>query len=330
MASLRSSTVKMPASAFPVDGSALDKLDKRLSTPIFRLRIGIVLEVLSSVPGCFFGMPAFHIASPVLAALLCGGKPTTEAGPWLVFLACTGLLLSLWFAAQASSPIDRRLFKILYSPISLIAAPAVGCSLLEVLLPSDANAKSAAYFHLVGWYLSIMWVLHLKARYPRRRPAVCEDIRDYSKSLSNIVAMLRSGDPGAAFPSGDVAGSVTFAYPVLRCWSVAAAGAAASSPALPGAAIACVLLSAFGRMYFLAHHALDVTVGALLAASVCAAVDVTLSPFSRLAALPASTAGSTSCTCEVHTPWWHAVAALALLAVFAKVTNAKGAAPAQK
>ena len=51
---------------------------------------------------------------------------------------------------------------------------------------------------------------------PKKWPALAADRAAWR-------AMLKSGDANAAFPSGDVAGSVAFAYPLWRCAAAAAA-----------------------------------------------------------------------------------------------------------
>jgi hypothetical protein len=126
---------------------------------------------------------------------------------------------------------------------------------VHAVAASDAHARGAAAFHLVAWCAAVAPVLVLKHTTQRRRPVTCEaehvgaEVLRASerKRLANICAMLRSGDANAAFPSGDVAGSVTFAYPIWRC-----AEESGSPPALRLLAVACVCLSATGRMYWCA------------------------------------------------------------------------------
>ena len=65
--------MSLPASRFPVDGGLIDRLDKRLSAPLFRLQLGLAGEALLSLPGCFFGMPGFHVISPTLVACAVDG-----------------------------------------------------------------------------------------------------------------------------------------------------------------------------------------------------------------------------------------------------------------
>ncbi|KAK3282295.1 hypothetical protein CYMTET_9961 [Cymbomonas tetramitiformis] len=63
--------------------------------------------------------------------------------------------------------------------------------------------------------------------------------------------LLREMSPRASFPSGDVAGAAVFAG---VCWTVTGS---------PGYLVA-IAVSAFGRMYFHAHHFLDILVGGLV------------------------------------------------------------------
>ena len=84
------------------------------------------------------------------------------------------------------------------------------------------------------------------------------------KKLARIGASLRASDPNASFPSGDVAGATAFAC--------------ALAPTHPTLALALVCGSAFGRLYWRAHHLLDCLAGAattLAAHSLLAAILVT-------------------------------------------------------
>ena len=60
-------------------------------------------------------------------------------------------------------------------------------------------------------------------------------------------------DGNASFPSGDVAGAVVF-------------GASVAKAGWPGLGMALILGSAFGRVYWRAHHVLDVCAGGLFGA----------------------------------------------------------------
>ena len=71
-----------------------------------------------------------------------------------------------------------------------------------------------------------------------------------AKKLPRIARSLRASDPNASFPSGDVAGATAFCLALL--------------PTHPGVAGACVAFSAFGRLFYHAHHVVDVACGALI------------------------------------------------------------------
>merc|ERR1711971_7261 len=68
---------------------------------------------------------------------------------------------------------------------------------------------------------------------------------------------LTTRDPNASFPSGDVAGSVAFAWALMRGCN------------MPITAVCVVCLALFGRMYWRAHHFFDVVTGASIAAVCC-------------------------------------------------------------
>merc|ERR1719271_1693349 len=88
----------------------------------------------------------------------------------------------------------------------------------------------------------------------RRRPIISGCGR--TKGLSSLEPILyRNGL--ASFPSGDVMSAVCFAFPIRHAHPWLAAG--------------IVLLTAFGRIYFRAHHFFDVLGGAALAYTICAA-----------------------------------------------------------
>ena len=292
---------RVESSRWPIDHGTLDVLDKRLSAAIFNLQLGVVLESLLSVPGCFFGMPAFHVVAPALLACSVDRTGCRAAQPWAMFavLSATMSLFCAWGLIQRSSEALRHA-RLLYLPPTMLASPPIGVSLARALTTDDA-ALAACYYFLLAWYASVLPVLTLKAVARRRRPVACDGISRAAegKALPNIPAMLRSGDPNAAFPSGDVAGAVAFAYPLWHC-----AGA-------PSLAVACVALSALGRMYWLAHHLLDVACGAAISLLTCVALDVALG----------AAAGGTL------TQLWHPILAFVVVIAYVKLTGVADAAP---
>lgn len=101
-------------------------------------------------------------------------------------------------------------------------------------------------------------------------------------------------DPNAAFPSGDVGGAVSVAYALIRCGGDCRL------------ALACVVLSAFGRLYWQAHHLLDVLAGALISLVTCMALELLLQH--------RGDQGS-----AISVAWWHPAIALIVLFVQQRV-----------
>ena len=339
-------------SRFPVDGGTLDLLDKRLSAPLFRLQLGLVGEAILSIPGCFYGMPAFHVLSPTLIACALGGCSAASDESVATLAAASALLVVFWFYAQSSPARLNRVF-LLYLPPTLVASPIVGLWLVHWVAAADSSAQAAAAFHLLAWFASTTAVISIKHAARRRRPLACDpshighDVTRAveGKALSNICTMLRSADPNAAFPSMDVAGSVAFAYPLWRCASYASPSSqlAQHAVALRVLAVASVALSATGRMYWQAHHLFDVTCGGLLAVLTCVVLDLSLGSF-----VPSLTADSHvealtpwwhpfvradshvgAASCVATTPWWHPFVALLMLLIFAKLSGADKATPSR-
>ena len=330
-------------SYFPTDGGSLDKLDKRLSSPLFTAQLGLIGEALLSIPGCFFGMPAFHLVAPFLVACALDGCKDASLGALLLALAFAIVLVGTWLFAQ-SLPERAKHLHILYLPPALILAPILGLLVIRWAAIADPNAQAAAAFYLVAWNITLVPVLGLKHACGRRRPVAC-DAKDIgkavpmaaeSKALPNICMMLKKGDANAAFPSGDVAGAVAFAYPLWRC--------ASSATPLLGAvgikcvAACCVLLSATGRMYWQAHHLLDVTCGGLVSLITCIALDRLFAFFVVADGAGASmfssaywfgSAPAAATTVVATAVWWHHFVAQLVLIIYAKLSGADKSTPSK-
>ena len=308
-------------SSWPADGSKLDLADKKISGFFFRLLLPLPLECVLSVPGAFFGMPAFHSVAPATIACALGGCREAPETAMYAYAMCVCLLLAAWAYVQ-SSPSRVKTQAHLHTPPALVLSPMLGVALTRLI--ADAHAQSAAYLYLVVWYSSILPVITFKSAAGRRRPLAsdakhigAEAVKAVGlKGLPNIPRMHATGDPNSAFPSGDVAGAVAFAFPLLRCtssWSVTPA----STWLLPACGCTCVLLSACGRMYYQAHHLLDVVCGALFAAG------------SGLLLETAFTGGlSSGDACSPSRGWWEPFVALVSLAAYAKLTKVHKAVPA--
>ena len=131
------------SSRFPTDGGFLDSLDKYLSGPMFRLQLGIVLEAVFSIPGCFNGMPAFHVVSPSLIACSVGGRCSDSSRLARVALVLFSLALLFVWPLVHLKPENVRFAKVLYQPAAMIVSPAIGLGLAH-WLTVETSARSAA------------------------------------------------------------------------------------------------------------------------------------------------------------------------------------------
>jgi membrane-associated phospholipid phosphatase len=284
---MASPMVAAQASRFPRDGDALDAFDNWLSSPIFHLRLSKPAELLLSIPGCFFGMPAAGAPAALLLALLTGGHGgSSTAWPLTAMLAVALLCIHfrLMLAWDEARPVATAALaaRTVYSVGSVAVAPLLAIGAAQAL---ELPGGGAAYAYLLVWYSAIGPVLALKQAARRRRPiaAAHHPGNPLPHKALRAIRCIISHDSNASFPSGDAAGAVAFALPLWRC-----AG-------LPVAAVACVLLSCAGRLYWQAHHLLDVTFGALVALSSAVLVEAALS----------ERGGLCSAT------WWHPIGAQA-------------------
>ena len=233
-----SSARAVQSSRFPADGGALDLADKAATRLISRLRLPMAVECVLSCPGCFFGMPAFLVAGPQLVSALVakGAAPPWRAG------CTTAALVATWLAGVHPAVENKTALGFLYAPPVMVAAPVVGS-----LLSGDCGA---ARYATTLWLAAMVPVVAVKRAARRRRPVTFDFAAAEAKRLGRISRSLRASDPNASFPSGDVAGATAFAC--------------ALSSTHPTLAVAVVALSAFGRMYYHAHHVTDCAVGCLL------------------------------------------------------------------
>lgn len=235
------------SSRWPRDGSGLDLLDKRLSMPVFTLRLGRTLEALLAFPGCLFGMPAFGApAALVIELATSGGTPAGRVVAALLLLTVAGL-----WAAVLFTPTGLGRARALYSPPTALLTPWLALGLLR----TDAlgfGGGGAGCLYLITWFACIAPILVIKALTGRRRPLACavEHIGEgcvgaLARKEPHVIILMLRRDANASFPSGDVAGAVCFARGLWGC------GGALGAPA----AVGCVLLAALGRMYWQAQRA---------------------------------------------------------------------------
>jgi len=248
------------------------------------------LEVVLSVPGCFFGMPAILAVAPSIVAAATSNTNTVSRQS-VITLGAGGLLLCLWGVVLSVPRHSERIALKLFSMRACVVGPAVGMYLVESNPGFGAAARSQAHLTLLSWFVSLAPTLVIKHQTRRRRPLVCEaaqlgEITSKSVALKrlSIIPHLLRRDSNAAFPSGDAVGALVFAYSLHRC-------------GYRGWALTCALGSCAGRIYWHAHHVLDVTTGAAIGFGTSAVLDWLTSVVS----------------------WQHAAAAQAVLTVIALV-----------
>ena len=114
--------VDPPPSCWPPDGSRVDRLDKQLSAPLLRLQLGLPLEVLLSVPGCWFGMPAVLSITPIAVSI---ASSSALPGSRHALLACGifASLLAAWFRVLTG---NVRVALALFSMPMCLFGPLVG------------------------------------------------------------------------------------------------------------------------------------------------------------------------------------------------------------
>eukprot|EP00980_Cylindrotheca_fusiformis_P028822 scaffold22653_cov119-Cylindrotheca_fusiformis.AAC.3 len=246
----------------------LDAIDKAISTPLFALRLPVaILEFFLSLPGNFFGSCSFTlILCPSLVGIALEGG--TEISRWHILigalLVCHILLWHLLLSSKKdlSNDFARRYF---YGPLTVALGPIVGVSLLAVS-PLSTFARQMGYFQMCAWSTGVLPTAILKPLVGRERPASWilngDDSRlQQAVGEKHIPALPRlfAKDSYESMPSGDTAGAVGCMYLFLR-----------SENSLLGAfGMLCIALSCLGRMYWMAHHFLDVCVGVLTSLVAC-------------------------------------------------------------
>lgn len=275
-----------PPSLFPPDGARLDRLDKFISSPLFRLQLGLPLEVVLSVPGCFFGMPSILAVLPSVVAGACTTSSLHGLHTRLSALIGLLILVAWGYVLAGSERVALRLFSLR----ACVIGPLVGVWLVEANPEFGGAARARAHLMLTSWFAALVPTLVLKKFSRRRRPIVSAaatlgeaTVAAAGQKRLRIIPKLLSRDSNAALPSGDAVGALIFAYALGSC-------------GYRRCALACALSSCTARIYWHAHHVLDVALGATIALGTSAALELAL--------------GDAAC-------WWHALLAEVLLTTVA-------------
>eukprot|EP00392_Amoebophrya_sp_AT5.2_P007457 g7472.t1 len=146
----------------------------------------------------------------------------------------------------------------------------------------SSAAVSAARRTALFWCVSVAGVMLLKELTKRRRPLVLIDKEKRRRRRVEFFEAFIEADPHSSFPSGDTAGATAVAF------SLFLAGSSSGPPPVPVGSpprlgstwpgtiiqmgivpVALAVLAGFGRVYWQAHHVLDVVAAAVLSLAVC-------------------------------------------------------------
>lgn len=285
------------------EDSALDRLDKKISMPIFTLEVPFVVECVLTVIGTWFGIPsAALILLPLAAAAAHDARvnSSSRSASTALFCGMLGLFLCIWiFLARKSLRTNSKEeiggFLLAYKPgesrgsivVAFLLVPHIAIVLCK--LATEGAAVSQACWAVMSWLIACGVNEILKSVMKRRRPVVVDfdferldaegtpaspitptamPFRDAllhtRRHFSELQRMLRDPQSShSSMPSGDATAAASGMVVMLSVidgfdgtW-----GTLVPAHACIAAAVACS--AAFGRVFFHAHHVLDVVLGLL-------------------------------------------------------------------
>lgn len=255
-----------------------NQFDEAASRPLFELSLPRFVETVFTVPACFFGLTPSVVLGPIVLGVV-GADTTTGIQSdgkidvlKSIIVTFSSVFLLAWtlFLRGNRSVLPSFLGKkVLYA----LAVPwSVGVLSWGVDSgdgESDAHNQtfSLAIYSLWLWSWAVLAVLILKKWSMRPRPCLkySRAFIQETKFFSAIPIMLSNTQGDESFPSGDATTAAAIAIPLalidsttqlkLLGWSITST---------MFAAYMVVFLACSGRVYFLAHHVMDVVVGALI------------------------------------------------------------------
>ena len=150
-----------------------------------------------------------------------------------------GLLLMPWIIFLRGN--SRILTRFFYRNTSFLVSPIIGTGTIYSLGPSKPFAQALCYHGIAVTNLSYIVTLFLKVGTKRQRPCCTFPQYIERKNLTIIPKILAKIAGTRSFPSGDAMSAAAWAIPV---WYVG----------YPFVAVVMTSSTAFGRMFFLAHH----------------------------------------------------------------------------
>lgn len=263
-----------------VHGSVLERMDQFVSMSVFTLELGYFVELVLLAPATWFGLPHSAFTLSLLASwwfhaqqaedldarhhvqALLGGTEQHWATDSLLALGLTSweslclaglsvVLITLWAAFFYINLVRDHIDKVflltrkLFLPITLVSLSLARCNF-------ESGGRVTVFF-VTCWIIAQILNQTIKVRAARRRPLVVEEIEPrlskVRRHFPSVKAMLSRGETSReSFPSGDTVGAACFSC-VLYIIKA------------PTWTYGLGLVTAFGRMYFHAHHFLDVSIG---------------------------------------------------------------------
>ena len=276
-------------------------VDVTISRLIFQQSLPLPLEFLLSLPGNLCGPPVIQVLGPLWMLTVHHfhhphhSATTHSTKIWVTTIAvCATLFLLLlpWILfLRGRAWILGRIF---FSHVSFGLSPLIGMAISQyhhlyhggidasdsISNHSTRAAAASLCFHFIWLYnTSCILVLFLKHSTQRKRP--CCTCPEYipRKHFPLIPRILAKTAPDTSFPSGDVMAATCFSLSLanLPLSQQTAASYDANTDShnddnpqqvlLIFFCIILVILTALGRMYFLAHHLCDTLVGMMIPAS---------------------------------------------------------------
>jgi len=252
-----SSDSKVPG--FWREGDSIDQYDKATSRPVFHCTVPIALESLLTIAGTFFGATTASLGLVPIWIVVAAEDCVHHAIPtsYSIYAAVASVVVLVIHTLVTLEMLTRE----------AMWKPGLPFLIVNVFMAYRLQVGwRGLYMYLWAWGAVQLLCHVIKLLVSRRRP--CAVLRGELTKVPRrfrLADHLREGKAAIhSFPSGDVAGAGVF-------------GAIMALITGQSAWLVIVAVTGFGRMYFHAHHLLDVVVGAGLGIGIVCLVDRLLS-----------------------------------------------------
>jgi len=287
--SIQQQVLVLDTSYFPIDGGYLDRIDKWFSNCFFTCSIGTFFEIPLSVLGTWFGVPVTSLLLQPMIIVVIADYNNNDTnnnyyhywGGSILFasltIICFGMYLIYWFTLLYSPTRNSASIFDLLGTKYLIGCVFIVQIVSRILLPSSSKASTSASaslgsYHLCLYLLSQIVALQLKTLAHRKRPGLCDSLQSELKKVRRhfpeLTYMNASGYAVfESFPSADAAGAMIFSCALslaIKNNDDDDDDDNSSAAATSNWVYIFVIITSFGRMYYWAHHLLDVLVGCMI------------------------------------------------------------------